>query len=350
MTSPADFCGPTRIDATVILPPSVSVAGALALLAETLRAQPGAAVTGWTPGPGGHSTAGTLDDLLATLDRAPAPLTLSLDLASRGLGWVLIKRYQGTGGVAPEETYGHADCLVVACESGLELDEPAEVQEALSRQAAIVHAFCERFDVWNAHLRRVASHFVPRAPQGWDERPMMVVSRDEVGHSYPDPEAYWRSWDTQRPLRDGRVLVTRALHVLDERDYKRAVYPRIWELVYAAAPGSCSGFDVADLWPQDLAYFDEGEGFLRQLGYDPREQSIEFTAAVPAGEHLRPREIMLWARHRRNGRLPTGEPLKRVKFTFVDAAMAAREKRPLLDAGIEVWCYAPDATLVQVRS
>lgn len=349
MTTPADFCGPTLVDARVILPPSVSVTTAVALLAEVLHAHPGVVKGGWTLGTSGRPSTGTLDELQARLGRAPEPAVLSLDFASRGLAWVLIKRHQGVRGRALELTEGHADCLVLSCQSGPELGEPGEVQQALACQSAIVDAFCDRFDVLDARLRRIASRFVPNAPLAGDERPMTVVSRRDVEDAYADPAAFWRSWDTQRELRDGRVLLTRALGVLDERDFKRAVYPRIWQLVHAARPGRCSGFDVADLWPQDLPYFEEGEGFLRQLGYDAGEQSIEFTAAVPAGQHLLPREIMLWARHLSDGRLPSGEPLRRVKFTFVDAAMAAREKRPLLDAGIEVWCYTPDARLVQVR-
>ena len=348
MTTPADFCGPTRIDAAVVLPPSVPVTDVIALLVETLHRH-GLQVIGWTVGVGGGTSTGSLDELLAVVGRTPEPLTLTADVDARGLAWVMVKRRDGSQGSGADEDYGDADCLSVVLESGLELDDPDDVRQALTCQAAVVRAFCDRFDVRNAHVRRVASTYVPRAPQGWDERPVMVVARRDVEAGYADPGPYWRSWDTRDELGDDRVLVTRALDVLDERDYKRAVYPRIWELVHAARPGTCTRFGVADLWPQDLPHFDEGEGFLRQLGYDARDQSIEFTAVVPDGEHLRPREIMLWARHLSNGRLPAGELLSRVKFTFVDAAMADREKRPLLDAGIEVWCYAADGTLVQVR-
>lgn len=350
MTGPAGFVGPTRIDMTVVLPPSASAGEAVALLAETLRERGGPVISGWSVGVRGGPATGTVDDLLTAARAAPEPVTLTLDLDSRGLQWVLVKRRDGRPDVRRDETRSHPDCLDVACHSGVELDDADAVREALTSQSALVHAFCDRFDVREAYVNRLASRYVPWVPHAWDWRPMAVVVAGDVERDYADPSGYWRSWDTQRELRDGRVLVTRALDVLDELAYKRAVYPRIWELVHAAKPGLCRGFDVADLWTEDLAFFDEGEGFLRQLGYDEHEQSIEFTAVVPEGEHLRPREIMLWARHRADGVLPTGQPLRRVKFTFVDAAMAEREKRPLLDAGIEVWCYAPDGALVQIRS
>lgn len=345
MTLPDPFVGPVAINIKVTLPESVRMDSLLQVLADTLQQHPGLAVSSWSIHARGPDRPGSLSDLRNALRGQPEPDTLVMNLAPAGLNWILIKRH---GARLPHDTRSPANCVSFEADSRVELEDPADVRQALVVQSALLRALCRRPDVLDARMFRNASCYVPAPPLGFDSFPITIVSRRAVAENYSDPQVYWRSWDRCEELDADRVLVTRALDVLDERAYKRAVYPRIWDLLYAARPGKSGRFDVADIWPGDLNHFNEGEDYLRQLGYSDKDQSVEFTAVVPKGEHLRPREIMVLARYRSDGRLPGGEPLQRVKVTFVDEAMARREMRPLLDAGVEVWCYAPDATLMRV--
>lgn len=302
MTLPDPFVGPVDIRTTVSLPHDTPVDAVLAVLDKVLREHPGVAVTSWRIEHDGPETAGAISDLRAAVKGRSEPSTLVLTLVPRGLNWILIKRHDANP--APESEVS-GPCLTVDCDCGLEPDE-AEVRHALALQPAVLRALCTGLDVLEGWVFRNSSFYVPAAPQGWDAWPMCIVSRRAVAEAYADPGVYWQSWDHLEALDADRVLASRALDVADERAYKRAVYPRIWDLLYAARPGKSGRFHVADLWPEDEAHFEEGEPFLRQLGYSARDQSLEFTAVVPADAHLRPREIMVLARYHANGRLPIG--------------------------------------------
>jgi hypothetical protein len=150
-----------------------------------------------------------------------------------------------------------------------------------------------------------------------------------------NPEAYWSAWDATSALTDGRCLVTRGLDIDEETAFKRAIYPRCWDLARAARPGETS-YQHPEVAPWERALIEQGEPTLTVLGYHDQWRCLEYTAYVGQGLHILPREIFALRALREARRLDDGRVLERIRVSFPDRAMALREKVPLLDAGVEV--------------
>jgi len=90
--------------------------------------------------------------------------------------------------------------------------------------------------------------------------------------------------------------------------------------------------------------FNSGEPTLTQVGYHPDEQWIEFTAMVPDGAHVLPREIFLLDDLVASRRLPDGRPLQSVRVTFPNRAKAEQDAGPLRDIGVTVQYFSDRGT------
>ncbi|HWX49305.1 MAG TPA: hypothetical protein VNZ61_14725 [Roseomonas sp.] len=193
--------------------------------------------------------------------------------------------------------------------------------------------------VSHAIVSRAASFFAPDPPQAAPDSILFIADADRVRHDYVRPDAYWQAWDEAMDLKDGRVLVTRALAVDDELAFKEQVYPRTWELARSARPKR-TRYPARQVLPWDEPLFRSGEATLTPLGYSAADRTAELTAYVPEEGHIAPWEIFQLDDWLKAGALPGGEPLRAVIVTFPNRAMATQEARPLQDIGAKVQYFA----------
>ena len=186
-----------------------------------------------------------------------------------------------------------------------------------------------------ASVVRTASCFAPAPPQAPPGALLMLCNQQQLDAQYMNPAAYWSAWDATSALADGRCLVTRGLDVDDETAFKRAIYPRTWDLARAAHPGQTS-YPQPEVAPWERALIEEEEPTLTVLGYHDQLRCLEYTAYVGQGRHILPREIFALRALLAAGSLEDGSALERIRVSFPDRAMASREIVPLSDAGVEV--------------
>jgi hypothetical protein len=246
------------------------------------------------------------------------------------------------------ETYGLKDCWGVRL-TGPDLsagDDPARVGRSLASRVAVVNALIKTCPVVRAHVERNARVFAPTPPHAMPGHVLFIADRAEIERDYVDPGAYWRAWEQATELGEGRVLLTRALTVLDEVEYKRRTYPAAWAMARAARSGLThyQHHQADELSEAERALFESGESTLTQVGYHPDEHWIEFTAMVPDGAHIAPREIFQLDELVAARQLPDGRPLQTVRVTFPNQAMAEQEARPLLDIGVTVQFFSEAGT------
>jgi hypothetical protein len=265
---------------------------------------------------------------------------------SGGIG--LMRVTAGQHEAADSETNGLRDCWRLQLTSpDLSVDQDAaRVRRSLASREALVRALSVRCPVVRAHISRTASVFAPAPPHAMPGDVLFIAQRAEIALAYVAPDVYWRAWDSSTDLGRGRVLLTRALDVADEIEYKRRTYPAAWAMARAARPGLTRYHHSAagELGPGEQALLDGEESTLSQVGYNAQEQWIEFTAMVPDGAHMAAREIFMLHDLLVAKQLPSGEPLRRVRVTFPNRAIAEREARPLIDNGVVVLYFSDRGT------
>jgi hypothetical protein len=246
------------------------------------------------------------------------------------------------------ETYGLRDCWGLRLISpDFSVDrEPERVRRSLASRVALVRALIATCPVVRAHIERNATVFAPTPPHAKPGHVLFIADRAEIGRDYVDPGVYWDAWEEAAELSEGRVLLTRALTVTDELDYKRRTYPAAWAMARAARPGltEYAHDEASELIEGERELLDSGEPTLTQLGYHPGEHWLEFTAMAPNGEHIRPREIFQLSDLVSAQRLPDGRPLRAVRVTFPNRAMAEREARLLHDISVTVQYFSDRGT------
>jgi len=246
------------------------------------------------------------------------------------------------------ETYGLKDCWglrLIGPDLSAE-DDPEQVRRSLASRVAVVNALIKTCPVVRAHVERNARVFAPSPPHAMPGHVLFIADRAEIERDYADPGAYWRAWEEATELGEGRVLLTRALTIVDEVEYKRRIYPAVWTTARAARPGltDYAHHQLNELSEGEQALYESGEPTLTQLGYHADEQWLEFTAMVPNGAHILPREIFLLDDLVAARRIPDGRPLKSVRVTFPNRAMAEQEARPLHDIGVTVQYFSDVGT------
>src|SRR5262245_19406165 len=125
------------------------------------------------------------------------------------------------------ETYGLKDCWGLRLIGpDLSVEQNAErVRRSLASRVAVVRALIKTCPVLRAHVDRNAQVFAPSAAHAVPGHVLFIADKAEVERDYRDPGVYWNSWEQATELGDGRVLLTRALSVVDEVEYKRQTYP-----------------------------------------------------------------------------------------------------------------------------
>lgn len=125
------------------------------------------------------------------------------------------------------------------------------------------------------------------------------------------------------------------------------VYPRIWQLARLARP-KLTRYAMPDVREHDKPYFYGPDDVTSPVGYFAAEQWVEFTAFPPENGHVLPRDIYDFRKWLRQKKMDDGQPLKEIRVTFHQLAVAEREKRPLLDVGCRVFGYDNNGNLVEV--
>ena len=246
------------------------------------------------------------------------------------------------------ETYGLKDCWrlrLISPDISVEQDRE-RVRRSLASAVAVVRALIKDCPVVRAHVERSANVFAPAPPHAMPGHVLFIAERAEIERDYVDPDVYWSAWEQATELSNGRVLLTRALGVVDEIEYKRRTYPAAWAMARAAKPGLThyTHHQVNELTAGERELVNSGEPTLTQLGYHAAEQWIEFTAMVPDGAHILPHEIFLLRDLMVARKVPDGRPLQSVRVTFPNRAMAEREARLLHDVGVTVQYFSDVGT------
>src|SRR5215813_13956408 len=238
------------------------------------------------------------------------------------------------------ETYGLKDCWglrLISPDISVE-QNPERVRRLLASQVAVVRALIKDCPVVRAHVERSANVFAPAPPHAMPGHVLFIAERAEIERDYVDPHVYWSAWEQATELGNGRILLTRALGIVDEVEYKRRTYPAAWAMARAARPGltQYTHHQLNELTASERELVNTGEPTLTQLGYHADEQWLEFTAMVPDGAHILPSEIFLLRDLMVGKKVPDGRPLQSVRVTFPKRAMAEREARLLHDIGVNV--------------
>jgi len=246
------------------------------------------------------------------------------------------------------ETYGLKDCWglrLIGPDLSVE-QNPERVRRSLASRVAVVRALIKTCPVVRAHVDRSAQVFAPAPPHAVPGHVLFIANKTEIERDYSDPSVYWNAWEQATELGDGRVLLSRALSVVDEVEYKRLTYPSAWAMARAARAGLThyAHHQANELTVGEQELFNSGEPTLTQVGYHPDEQWIEFTAMVPDGAHVLPREIFLLDDLVASRRLPDGRPLQSVRVTFPNRAKAEQDAGPLRDIGVTVQYFSDRGT------
>jgi hypothetical protein len=339
------FVPPSQVETVVVLPPEADPQVVLSEAARTLKQRFDLVPDTWD-----------LND--GVLHKGfPAPEELAvLSLEERGFsadgretGIIMLTRFTPKPYDFPYwETYGFKDCWGFRVISpDLSKEEDSErVGRSLAAPVAIVRALIGRCPVLRANVTRAAPVFAPAPPHAMPSDVLFIAERAEIARDYTDPDVYWRSWDSATELEGDRVLVTRALDVVCEVEYKRRTYPAAWAMARAARPGltTYGHSAVDDLGPGERALLNAEQATLWHGGYHPEEQWLDFTAMVPEGAHIAAREILMLHDLVTAKQIPSGKPLRSVRVTFPDRAMAEGEARPLLDNGVVVQFFSDIGT------
>lgn len=181
---------------------------------------------------------------------------------------------------------------------------------------------------------------VPDVPVAGRTRHVVVTTEAEVAAAYDDPAAFWDAgWDETRVPGGARVLV-RAREAAGNGAFLAAVYDAQWRMARAARPGLTRYYAPACL-PEEHPVFASGEARLLPVGYYADEQSAVYSCQLGPGEHIPGWEIYHVWELVQSRALSDGRPVSAVRVVFADRESAARERRPLLDAGAEVLYLAP---------
>jgi hypothetical protein len=330
------FVPPSHVDTVVVLAPAADPRAVLAETARVFERDFGLVPDSWDLNDGGLHPGFPTPEALTTL-----PLDGGFSADGRETGIILLSRYTPRPHDLPYwETYGYEDCWsfrIISPDLSAERDA-VRVRRSVAAPVAAVRAVAGRCPVLRANITRAAPVFAPAPPHAMPGDVLLIVERAEIERDYVNPDAYWSAWDAASALEGGRILLTRALDIADEVEYKRRTYPAAWAMARAARPGLTSYAHSAesDLRPGERALLDGEERTLWQLGYHPQEQWLEFAAMVPGGAHISAREIFMLRGLVDAKRLPSGEPLRSVRVTFPNRDMADREAQALSDNGVAV--------------
>ena len=173
--------------------------------------------------------------------------------------------------------------------------------------------------------------------KGRGDAVIRLVSEPEILEHYRSIAEFLAPWDgyTQRGK---RYLVHRGLDCETERAFTEHQRDRCWSWCRAAKPGFTRFYRVSGaMQPWEQQWWDTGDPTLSWIGTHAPSGRCEFSAFVPPGQHILPREIYR-VRAVVRGKLDEhGTPVTDVRVVFPNRQMAVAEGIPLMDVGASVY-------------
>jgi len=177
---------------------------------------------------------------------------------------------------------------------------------------------------------------------------VVVSSRAAIEQAYADDAAFFGAgWESCEWTGD-RVLLTRAMAVPAIGAFLAAVQEGHWAMARAARPKTVL-YGLSEPFPEEEPVFSSGASRLRSVEHVAPDEAVAYACALAADEHLRPHDVRTLLKIVDAKKLANGLPAKSVRVVFETLESAQREKRPLLDIGVEVFYQSADDALAPVR-
>ncbi len=177
----------------------------------------------------------------------------------------------------------------------------------------------------------------------------LVTTKAEVEAAFEQPDVFWSAgWDSVEQFGE-QWLLTRGLEDFDSVSWVERAAPHYWAMARAAKPGQVRYYWVVKPHKAEQDVYSAGRQTLEAVGYLKKERVAEYSCLLEPGEHISGWEILGLAGIRETGKLPRGRKVEAVRVVFLDRETAEREKRPLVEVGVEVWCYGPDGERERVE-
>jgi len=207
----------------------------------------------------------------------------------------------------------------------------------------IAHMF-EHSDLCEARVVRGLNVVtMPKAPfaggdaMGRGDAVIRLLSTSQILDHYRSVSEFLAGWDGHTKRGD-RYLVYRGLDCETDRAFTEAQREKNRALGRAAKPGFTRYRRVLGaMQPWEQTWWDAGEPTLSWVGTHAATGRCEFSAFVPPGQHILPREIYR-VRAVVRGKLDEhGTPVTDVRVVFPNRQMAVAEGTPLMDVGASVY-------------
>ncbi|NJK31033.1 MAG: hypothetical protein HC927_00720 [Deltaproteobacteria bacterium] len=228
--------------------------------------------------------------------------------------------------------------------------ESTVVRDTLETLESCVIGMLDDPCVTNAIVRRegAGTARLPR-PAEIDIGSTLIVTKGSLAWFFDDVDAVLGTgWD-ERLERDGRILLRRAAGLIDGLEYRHKVQEQQWTLARLARP-KMTMYDLGTVPDEEWPIYHTGAPRLETVGYLESEHLLELSCVLTGpNHHIQGWEICNLAEIVQRRQLPDGRPIERVRVVFLEREQAMRERRPLLDNGIEVYCLDEEAELVRIE-
>ncbi|MDC3378703.1 hypothetical protein OAX78_00285 [Planctomycetota bacterium] len=221
--------------------------------------------------------------------------------------------------------------------SSEEAKDEATLRAWLQAASTFCRGWFARMPVSDMRIsRRGGGQCCPHPPLVPPADHLIVTTHAAIAENYDLSQAFWGAGWEAADEEHGQVLLVRALTATTNGEYLAETWPHLWRLARGAKPRR-TRYGLSFIGPDEQQVFDSGDALLMELGYDPAGQSMDYMAAAFGDdEHVRGWEVFMLREIVEAGALPSGEPVKTVRVSFLEQELAEREKRPLQDVGVEV--------------
>ena len=222
-------------------------------------------------------------------------------------------------------------------------EHPARFTANLDQAEAFVRAALATLPVTEARIRRSdeAGAF-PSVPLVGQDDLLYAAAPALLEGAYESAERFLACWDRSEQISDEMVLALRGRDLIDQNAFWAHTLTGQAALALAARPGGVT-YSAPRLSAARSAIVAQLPQRLELLGYDRAAERVEFTAYLPEGEALGPRDLLQLATLVKSG-LPDGQPVAKILVTFATQAMAEFAGRALSDLGVEGQYFGEDGT------
>lgn len=191
------------------------------------------------------------------------------------------------------------------------------------------------------------AYCLPVVPIAADRTHAVMTNNAQVADAYDEPASFWKAGWESAAQHGGYHLLTRALTQVDGVAFLSEVIDDQWSMARAAKPVRTKYYSP-DPNEAETPIFRAGEATILPVGYLPSVKRAEFSCYLERQQHVRGWEVFRLYDFVRNGELPDRKAVEVVRVTFADQDSAEREKRPLLDIGVEVFYMDAEGEYVEI--